>query len=428
MDDDVIVVGAGLAGLSVALALAAQRRRVRVLDARDMQPLPPASAQFDQRVYAISPASVEWLKSIRVWQNIDAARITPVYGMRIHGDAPDAANLPWLNKDAQDGLHLSAYRAGVGELCHIVEERALLRAVEGAVGYASGIEVLRPVELASLKTEAGSVRLTLADGRVLDAALIVGADGARSWIRAAAGIAMDEMPYGQTAVVANFLASTPHFNGATQWFRMEPDTGAAGGANGAIGAATGANATMPGGMSVLAWLPLPDQHISIVWSAPDALAAELAALTPEDLAARVTDAGQGLLGALRPAGICTTFPLRNLRAKSLIASRVALVGDAAHVVHPLAGQGLNLGFGDCAALADTLAGMRDAGDALVLRRYARAREAAVLEMHALTHGLQRLFSATHPALRGLRNVGLNLTGQLPVIPQWLVQRATRTFQ
>ena len=422
MNQDVIVVGAGLAGLSLALALAVQRRRVLVLDARAAQPLPPATAQFDQRVYAISPASVEWLKSIRVWQNIDAARITPVYDMRIHGDAPDAANLPWLNQDAQDGLHLSAYRAGVGELCQIVEERELLRAVEGAVGYASGIQVLRPVELVSLKSEVDSARLTLADGSVLEAALIVGADGARSWVRAAAGMAMDETPYGQTAVVANFHAAMPHFNGATQWFRVERDAG------GAVAAATGANTSVPGGMSVLAWLPLPDQHISIVWSAPDALAAQLAMLAPDDLAARVTAAGKGLLGVLRPAGACATFPLRNLRAKSLVAPRVALAGDAAHVVHPLAGQGLNLGFGDCAALADTLAGVRDAGDAFVLRRYARTREAAVLEMHAVTHGLQRLFSATHPALRGMRNLGLNLTGQLPVIPQWLVQRATRTFQ
>ena len=217
---------------------------------------------------------------------------------------------------------------------------------------------------------------------------------------------MVETPYGQTAVVANFHAASPHFNCATQWFRAEA----------------------AGGMSVLAWLPLPDQRISMVWSAPDALATELASLPPDELAARVTVAAGALLGALRPAGACATFPLRNLRAKAQTAARVALVGDAAHVVHPLAGQGLNLGFGDCAALAAALAGAQDAGDTLHLRRYARAREAAVLEMHAVTHGLQRLFSATHPALRAMRNVGLNLSGQLPVIPQWLVQRATRTFQ
>ena len=207
MSDNVIVVGAGLAGLTLALSLAAQRRRVLVMDARAALKLPPAGVEFDQRVYAISPASVDWLKSIRVWQNMDAARVTPVYDMRVHGDAPGAARLPWLNGDAQDGLHLSAYRAGVGELCHVVEERELLRAVEGAVRYAAEIELMRPVSLTSLQRESDGVRLTLADGRVLEAALIVGADGARSWVRAAAGMAMDETPYSQTAVVANFRAA-----------------------------------------------------------------------------------------------------------------------------------------------------------------------------------------------------------------------------
>ena len=416
MKHDVIIAGAGLAGLTLALALAAQRRRVLVLDARAAAPLPPAADEFDQRIYAISPASVAWLQSIRVWQNVDAARVTPVYDMRIHGDAPQALpldllnGLPWFPGVPADahaaGLHLSAYRAGVGELCHIVEERELARAVEGAVRYAGGIEIMRPVELAAWQHDADGVRVTLADGRVLEAALLVGADGARSWVRAAAGIEVVETPYDQTAVVANFHAATPHFNGATQWFRTEAQ----------------------GGMSVLAWLPLPHQKISMVWSAPDALAAELVALLPDALAARVAAAGGDLLGALRPAGACLSFPLRNLRAKAQMAARVALVGDAAHVVHPLAGQGLNLGFGDAAALAAALAGAPDAGNALHLRRYARARAAAVLEMHVVTHGLQRLFSATHPALRAMRNVGLNLSGQLPVIPRWLVQRATRTFQ
>ncbi len=419
MKHDVIIAGAGLAGLTLALALAAQQRRVLVLDARAAVPVPTARSEFDQRIYAISPASSAWLQSIRVWQNVDAARVTPVYDMRIHGDAPQALpgldllnGLPWFPGVPADahaaGLHLSAYCAGVGELCHIVEERELARAVDGAVRYAAGIDIMRPVELAAWQHDADSdgVRVTLADGRVLQAALLVGADGARSWVRAAAGIDVVETPYGQTAVVANFHAATPHFNCATQWFRTEAE----------------------GGMSVLAWLPLPDQQISMVWSAPDALAAELVALLPDGLAARVAAAGGDLLGALRPAGACLSFPLRNLRAKAQMAARVALVGDAAHVVHPLAGQGLNLGFGDAAALAAALAGAQDAGDALHLRRYARARAAAVLEMHAVTHGLQRLFSATHPALRGLRNLGLNLSGQLPVIPQWLVQRATRTFQ
>ena len=165
----------------------------------------------------------------------------------------------------------------------------------------------------------------------------------------------------------------------------------------------------------------------MVWSAPTALAAELVALSPQELADRVAAAGAGLLGKFSPAGAAASFPLRNRRAERLIGSRVVLVGDAAHVVHPLAGQGLNLGFGDCAELARVLAGARDPGDHLTLRRYERARKAAILEMHALTHGLQRLFSSQLPALQTLRNLGLNLTGQYPVLSRMLAQHATRTL-
>ncbi len=409
MSHDVIIAGAGLAGMSLALALAAQRRSVLLLDARPAPVLPAADAGFDQRIYAISPASVAWLTDLKLWQAVDAARTALVYDMRIHGDAPDALRLPWqsaLSSAVPPGLHLSAYRAGVGELCTIVEERELARVLTQALSFASGVDVLRPVELASLQCDADAAILTLADGRAVSAKLIVAADGARSWLRGAAGIATDEIDYCHTAVVANFKIEKPHFHCAAQWFRAEAG----------------------GGASVLAWLPLPRNQVSMVWSAPDPLAAELLALPPDALAARVGEAGGHLFGVLSPAGAAASFPLRNQRARSLIAQRVALAGDAAHVVHPLAGQGLNLGFGDCAELARVLAGVRDPGDALVLRRYERARKAALLEMHVVTHGLQRLFSAQQPVLRTLRNAGLNLIGQLPVIPRLLVQRATRTFQ
>ncbi len=431
--------------MALALSLAAQRRNVLLLDARTPSAAPSVAAGFDQRIYAISPASVAWLTDLKLWQAVDAARVVPVYDMQIHGDAPDASRLPWqpaLPGAAQPGaqgmrgLQLSAYRAGVGELCTIVEERELARVLTQALRFASGVEVLRPAGLASLKSGDDAATLRLNDGRVLGAKLIVAADGARSWLRGAAGIATDEIDYGHTAVVANFQIEKPHVNCATQWFRQEAG----------------------GGSSVLAWLPLPGHQVSMVWSAPDALAAELMALPPQALAARVAAAGGHLLGAFKAAGTAASFPLRNQRARSLIAARVALVGDAAHVVHPLAGQGLNLGLGDCAELARVLGGVdraaalrtggtnrragpraaagsatssarvRDPGDALALRRYERARKAALFEMHVITHGLQRLFSAQQPALRTLRNLGLNLAGRLPVIPRWLVQRATRTFQ
>ncbi len=399
---DVIVVGAGLAGLSLALALTAQGRRVLVLDAKPAPDLPPAGDPFDQRIYAISPAGAAWLQSVRVWQALDAARLTPVYDMQIHGDA---AALP-LTGQAAPGLHLSAYQAGVAALCTIVEEREMLRVLSAAAGFAPGLSIWRPVKAVGLQRDDASATLELADGRKVSAPLLVAADGAQSWVREAAGIGTDDVDYEQTAVVANFMTEKPHWNQATQWFRQEATAG------------TG---------SILAWLPLPGHRVSMVWSAPTALAGELMGLPAQELADRVAAAGAGMLGRFTPAGAAASFPLRNRRARQLIASRVVLIGDAAHVVHPLAGQGLNLGFGDCAELARVLAGARDPGDHLTLRRYERARKAAILEMHALTHGLQRLFSSQAPAIQALRNFGLNLTGQTPVLSRMLARHATRTL-
>ncbi len=409
MKRDIIIVGAGLAGLSLALALSAQRRSVLLLDAKPAPVITAAASGYDQRIYAISPAGAAWLREVRVWPALDVARITPVYDMRIHGDE----ETPPFNGDGLlkgggllkgDGLHLSAYRAGVSELCTIVEEREMLRALRAAVGYAPGVEVLRPVAAASLCCAAAAATVTLADGRAFEAKLIIAADGARSWVREQAGIAIDSIAYRQTAVVANFHTEKPHFNCASQWFRDEAS-----------------------GASVLAWLPLPGNQISIVWSAPDALAAELMALTPPDIAERVARAGFNTLGALTLTSQPATFPLRNQRARALIAPRVALVGDAAHVVHPLAGQGLNLGFGDCTELFRALDGASDPGAYLTLRRFERARKAAILEIHGITHGLQRLFAAPSPLVRTMRNAGLNFTGRFPVLPQLLARHATRTL-
>ncbi len=389
---DVAIVGAGLTGLSLAVALAVAGRRVAVIDARAATPAQAHSGGFDPRVYAISPASVRWLAGLRVWQALDPARTSPVYDMRVSGDG--AGNLA-------SRIDLSAYKSGVGELCTIVEESELARVLAGAASFAPGMALLRPAHAVQLRIDSDCAFLTLADGRVIEAELVVACDGGQSWTRAAAGIEVDAIAYGQTAIVANFDCAHAHHGRALQWFRDEGD----------------------GAASVLAWLPLPGSRVSIVWSLDALTADRMMAMDDCEFARAAAAAGGNVLGEFTPCGKRATFPLCNQRARALVGARVALAGDAAHLIHPLAGQGLNLGFGDCAALARAIAGARDCGAPGLLRAYERERKAALLEMHAVTHGLARLFRSRHPALRALRNIGLNLSGRLPVVPRLIVRAA-----
>src|SRR5207249_358116 len=255
-------------------------------------------------------------------------------------------------------------------LAWIVENRALTAALIEVVRTTAHVDVIAPCEPQTVAWSADAARITLADGRNLSARLVVGADGVRSWIRREAGIAREPQSYGQTAIVANFAAERAHRGRAFQWF-VE-------------------------GAGVLAWLPLPGRRISIVWSAPDALAQELLALDAATLSARVGGAGGLALGPLTLITPPAAFPLSFLRLASAVAHRLALVGDAAHGVHPLAGQGVNLGFGDAATLTEVLGArgpIADAGAPILLERYARKRALPVLSMQIVTDGLVRLFRA-----------------------------------
>ena len=387
MQYDIVVVGGGLVGASFARA--ARGRRIALVDSL---PRPGggeagASDRFDARVYALSPGSVAFLEEIKAWQTIAPERKTPVHSMRVRGDGGGA------------GLEFDAYDAGVPELAWMVEDRELQNALWRVLATQDAFEHYAGASCRSLAVDPGGAHLELADGRRVSARLVVGADGARSFVRNAAGILASERSYGQRAVVANFACARAHRNVALQWFQGGP---------------------------VLALLPLPGDCVSMVWSVGETRAAELMAASPAEFTRRVEAASGGELGALEMITPPQAFPLRSITALRCVAPRIALIGDAAHVIHPLAGQGANLGFQDARALAAVLAGaapVRDPGDLRLLRRYERSRSEPVFAMRATVNGLFLLFGADSGALRRLRNFGLNLTGRLPVLRNVLARHA-----
>ena len=389
---DVVIAGAGLVGLALAPALARAGLSVALVDRAPINAPEYDPASFDPRVYAISPGSAAFLRALGAWQLLPCDRVTPIEAMRVVGDAGAT-------------LSFSAYDLHERALAWIVEERVLRAALLRRV-FDAGVTVIGGTPFVGLEWSADEGTLTLgavdAAPRSLAARLVIGADGVRSWVREAAGIVAEPKPYGQTAVVANFACQQAHHGVARQWFRSD------------------------GG--VLAWLPLPGRRISIVWSAPDALAEELRALAPDALATQVADAGARALGELVAITPAAGFPLSLLKLPTTIAHRLALVGDAAHGVHPLAGQGVNLGFGDAQALARVEAErgpVADPGTPLLLERFARRRVEPVLAMQTVTDGLARLFGRPAPWLSTLRNAGLAAVDRLPLIKRALAQPALR---
>ncbi|MBS0372063.1 MAG: UbiH/UbiF family hydroxylase [Proteobacteria bacterium] len=382
MKFDVLVVGAGLAGAAFAAALRSSSLKIGIVEARP----PYRPTGWDPRIYAISPSNVDFLTAIGIWPHLDTSRIAPVYDMEIHGDAGGQ-------------LELSAYDCGLRELAWIIESSLMQLELWETVKRQHNVTLLCPAEPSALAMDEDAGRLTLADGRRLEARLIVAADGRDSWVRQAAAIGARNTPYGEKGVVANFRCEKPHRNTAFQWFRKD---------------------------GILAYLPLPEQQMSMVWSAPDALADELVGLPPAELCARVAEAGGYRLGALELITPAAAFALRLMRVETVVQPRLALIGDAAHAIHPLSGHGINLGYQDARVLAEQLATLpawRDPGELSLLRAYARARAEETALLQYTTHGLNRLFKPADPLLSGLRNFGLNLTNRLPVVRNALMRYA-----
>jgi len=380
---DVVIVGGGLVGASLAAALANSGLSLALIES---QPTPASDSAWDSRIYAISPGSRSFLQDCGAWALLDSKRVAAVEEMRVFGD-----------RDAQ--IEFSAYQMGVAELACILENRALHIALWQKLATQDNLTLLHPARCQSLELAAAAATLTLHDGNRLTARLIVGSDGRDSWVRQQAGLSAAPTDYEQHGVVANFRCSVPHRGIAHQWF--QPD-------------------------GILALLPLPDQQLSMVWSVSPQRAAELRAMPHEQLCAEVASAARHTLGELSVITPAASFPLRLLTLEHISAPRIALIGDAAHNMHPLAGQGVNTGFRDARQLAALLmdrGGQHDVGEASLLRRYDRKRREDILTMQSTTYGLKQLFNNDHPLLGALRNVGLNLVNGVTPLKKQLMRHA-----
>lgn len=381
-DLDVLVVGGGTVGHALALLLATQAR-TRSLAVGLVEPRPPAvalpGAPEDLRIFALSRASQHVLTACGVWQQV-ASRSWPYQRMRV-----------WDATDEPSGgraLAFSAAEAGEPDLGHMVEVAHLQHVLHAAVRRA-GIRIeTSPVD--SLSVDEDHARVTLADGTLLHSALVVAADGAASPVRSLAGIEAAVHDYHQRGVVAFLRTERPHAE--TAWQRFLPS-------------------------GPLALLPVDAGRVSIVWTLPTDEALRVLALDDAAFGAAVTLASDGVLGSLTLDSHRDSFPLRRITAASYGACRTVLVGDAAHAVHPLAGQGANLGLLDAAALVEVLAaaGRRgeDPGDAGPVGRYARWRRAEAAPLTLGVHALQRGFCNDVPWLRELRSRGLGWVGASP---------------
>jgi ubiquinone biosynthesis UbiH/UbiF/VisC/COQ6 family hydroxylase len=389
MNFDVVIIGGGLVGASLAAALKNSGLALALVESQPLlMPEDESSveAEWDSRIYAISPGSRSFLEQSGAWSLLDASRIAPVEEMRVFGDTGAE-------------LEFSAYQMGVAELACILENRALQHALWQVMQQQENLTLFQPAHCAALEFGDAFAMLTLEDGRTLNAKLIVGADGRDSWVRKLAGISAAPVDYQQNGVVANFACELPHRGIAYQWFQLD---------------------------GILALPPLPGNRVSMVWSVSPEKSAELLALTHEELSIKVAAAAQHMLGKMQLITPPAAFPLRLLVLPQISAPRVALIGDAAHNMHPLAGQGVNTGFRDARQLAQILlerGAQNDCGDAQLLRRYERKRKEDIYTMQATTNGLKHLFNNDIAVLRSMRNMGLNAVNRISPLKKMLMQHA-----
>ncbi len=384
---DIAIIGGGMVGLTVAAALENSGLRIAVIESQ--LPEEELASLPDIRVSAISRASENILNNVGAWQGVLSRRAAPYTSMRV-----------W-EQDSFAKIEFEAEDIAQHNLGHIVENRVIQLSLLDKISKQENVTLLAPERCTNIMFGESEAWINLESGKAITAKLVVGADGANSWLRNQLDIPLTHWDYGHSALVANIRTVDTHNATARQIFRPE---------------------------GPLAFLPLGEPNLSsIVWSLDPLQAEDLVSMPEDDFNKRLTTAFDNQLGLCSVEGARQAFPLKMRYAKDFVRDRAVLVGDAAHTIHPLAGQGVNLGLADAAALAETILALqnesKDIGLKVNLRSFERWRKAEAAQMIASMQGFKELFSGSNPVKKFIRGVGMSLTNELSPVKDECLKRA-----
>lgn len=387
---DVVIVGGGMVGMALACAFGNSRLSIALIETNKPNHDWPSDS-FDLRVSAITRASQNFLDKLGVWKSITDERATPYHDMHV-----------W-DASGEGSIHFDCAEIGEANLGHIIENRIINKALSKHASTIDNLDIYCPASPARLLLNDESVELQLDDDSSLNAELLVGADGGQSWVRQQADISVSTRDYQHTAVVANVTTERPHQH--TAWQRFLP--------------------TGP-----LAFLPLTNETnnvSSIVWSTSAEEAERLCELAEAEFNAELATAFEEKLGKVISTGPRASFPIKGQHANHYVKPHLALIGDAAHTIHPLAGQGVNLGFADAQCLAEIILAAHEShksiGSFKTLRRFERSRRGDNLLMLEAMGAFKQLFSNNTPGIRELRNAGLNFSDRFAPLKHLFMTKA-----